>query len=245
VVRQSWGKGTFVGLEFRHIEQVKHLIPGKTMYVVSVQAKADSWKLNKAYVIILRISRIGARPVLIYKGGGGHTVPTYEIVDIHDGVPNPDMPGTWLPKHAVQITDPASGNSQTMGRILLFRHNQEFDVFESIFDEVISHTASPPISSVLGYVSKLEFRANQRTELQPSLKDIVVKTHIVNTEGDVSSRGDREYSIENLFRWDGKTYIGELALPESVSGHQAYSMRLKLHQEPPLFEVRYKERTGQ
>jgi hypothetical protein len=140
------------------------------------------------------------------------------------------------------IHDTGSGNSQSVDRVLLFRHNPETDAFENIFNEVISHTASPPISGVVGYESKLEFRRDQRNEPRPNLMDIVVRTHVVTTEDALSSRSSREYSIENVFKWDGERYIGELALPESVSKHQGYVMTHRvLYEELPLFEVRYKK----
>ena len=240
LVRKYWDGGTLVSLEFRHIEHVRYLIPKTTLYVVNVQAKADWRKRNKCYLMVLQLHEDGFEPELVYKGGGGYAVPTYEIVDIHDHIANPDIPGTSLSKRALQITDPASGNSQSMDRVLLFRRNPETDAFENIFDEVISHTASPPISGFLGYESKLEFRANPLNEPRPNLNDIVVRTHIVSTEDAISSRSRREYSIENVFKWDGERYVGELALPESVSKHQAYVMHLVLHEKPPLFEIGYK-----
>jgi hypothetical protein len=220
-----------LGVDILRVERIDDLIAGKNysrfsddipqggVYAVHAVARLNWWKWSRDYLFILREEVETCKKLLVYKGGGNGNGISYRIIDLGDAVPDPIREGTWLRQRSILIDDRESGNSSSKNRALIFRHNQQDDAFEKIFDDVITFTASPPLSGVLGYESTLDFERSRRNEKYRVLHDLVLVTQIVTSYDDDTSKPPQFEPVKNIFTWDGHKYVGSLELPAAARRH--------------------------
>ncbi len=225
-----------LGVDILRVERIDDLIGGTDcsrysnetpqgcVYAVHAIARFNWWKWSRDYLFILRQEVETCEKLLVYKGGGNGNGITYRIIDLGDRVPNPELEGKWVRQRSILIDDRESGNSTSKNRALIFRHNQQDDAFEKIFDDAITFTASPPLSGVLGYESTLDFERSRRNEKYPVLHDLVLVTQIVTSDNDDASKLPQFEPVKNVFTWDGHKYMGSLKLPAAAREHHDFAV---------------------